>query len=133
MKKIALALVLTVSLAGCAQLQTLGTAFTLATKSVTNPVTKDDLYNIESGVSIAISALQAYKKSCVEGLADKNCRANISAIQVYTRQLPPLLTQLRGFVKNNDQINATVVYNQVVTLVTNFKTAAANAGVQLGS
>jgi hypothetical protein len=133
MKKLAFALVVAISLGGCAQLQTLGTAFTLATKSVTNPVTKDDLYNIESGISIALSALQAYKRSCVQGVADKNCRANISAIQVYTRQLPPLLAQLRSFVKNNDQVNATVVYNQVVTLVTNFKTAAANVGVQLGS
>ena len=60
------------------------------------------------------------------------CRANVAAIQQYTRQLPPLLAQLRSFVKDNDQINATLVYNQVVTLVANFKAAAKNVGVNVG-
>ena len=117
---------------GCSTLQNLETAASIATKSVTNPVTKDDLYKVESGVRIAFIALQTYKDSCAQGLVDKNCRSNIAAIQVYTRQLRPLLAQLRGFVRNNDQINATVVYNQIVTLVTNFKAAAKNVGINTG-
>jgi hypothetical protein len=36
----------------------------IVTKSYTNPVTKDDLYKVESGVSIAFTALNAYKDSC---------------------------------------------------------------------
>jgi hypothetical protein len=95
-------------------------------------VTKDDLYKVESGVQIAFTALNAYKQSCAQGLVDKNCRANVAAVQQYTRQLPPLLAQLRSFVKQNDQINATVVYNQIVTLVANFKTAASNVGINVG-
>lgn len=119
-------------LAGCSTFQNLGTAIELTTKSVANPVTKDDLYKVESGVQIAFTALNAYKKSCAEGLVDTNCRANVAAVQQYTRQLPPLLVQLRAFVRDNDTINATVVYNQVVTLVANFKTAARNVGVNVG-
>lgn len=132
MKKLLIAAVLAVGLAGCSTLQKLDTAFQLATHSITNPVTKDDLYKVESGVQIAFTALSAYKRSCAQGLVDKNCRANVAAVQQYTRQLPPLLAQLRSFVKTNDQINATVVYNQIVTLVGNFKTAATNVGINVG-
>ena len=134
MKKllIAAALVCAVTLGGCSTLQNLNTAIQLTTKSYTNPVTKDDLYKVESGVQIAFTALNAYKDSCAKGLVDKPCKANVAAIQVYTRQLPPLLSQLRSFVKNNDQINATVVYNQIVALIANFKQAAANVGINIG-
>ena len=134
MKKllIAASLACAVALGGCADLKNFGTAINLATHSITNPVTKDDLYKVESGVQIAFTALNAYKRSCAQGLVDKNCRANVAAVQQYTRQLPPLLAQLRGFVKNNDQINATVIYNQIVMLVANFKTAASNVGINVG-
>jgi hypothetical protein len=132
MKKLLIAAVLALGLVGCSTLQNLDTAFQLATRSITNPVTKDDLYKVESGVQIAFTALNAYKQSCSQGLVDKNCRANVAAVQQYTRQLPPLLAQLRSFVKTNDQINATVVYNQIVTLVANFKTAATNVGINVG-
>lgn len=131
---LALVVALPLGLGGCSTgaLQNFDTAFSLATKSITNPVTRDDLYKVESGVQIAFTALNAYKRSCAEGLVDANCRANVAAIQQYTRQLPPLLAQLRSFVKDNDQINAALVYNQVVTLVANFKTAARNVGVNVG-
>lgn len=135
MKKllIAAALAFGLSAGGCATIDQLVNTAQIVTKSYTNPVTKDDLYKVESGVSIAFTALNAYKDSCARGLADTNCKANVAAVQVYTRQLPPLLVQLRGFVKNNDQINAITVYNQVVALVTNFKTAAANVGINVGA
>jgi hypothetical protein len=129
---IAAALAFGLSAGGCATIDQLVNTAQIVTKSYTNPVTKDDLYKVESGVSIAFTALNAYKDSCARGLADTNCKANVAAVQVYTRQLPPLLVQLRGFVKNNDQINAITVYNQVVALVTNFKTAAANVGINVG-
>jgi hypothetical protein len=139
MKKTALVLTLALAipLGGCAEtmakLRNLGSVVSVATKTITNPVTPADLYNIESGFSIALSGLEAYKQSCIKGVAEVTCRDHIAAIQVYTRQLPPMLSQLRGFVRNNDQVNAVVVYNQVVTLINNFRTAAANVGVELGS
>ena len=46
--------------------------------------------------------------------------------------MTPLVAQLRGFVDNNDQINATVVYNQLTALYTNAKSIAAAAGVNVG-
>lgn len=135
MKKLLLAVIISsgIALGGCAQLSNLETGISLATKSITNPVTINDEYAIESSVRIGVAALAAYKKACAADAADKACRANVAAIQVYTRQMSPLLAQLRSFVKNNDQINATIIYNQLVTLYTNFKTAAVNVGVKVGA
>lgn len=133
MKKLALALVVAIGLSGCAQLQTISSAYDLATKSIQNPVTKDDLYRIEAGIQIAFTALATYKKACVEGLADSRCRDNVAAIQVYTRQVPPYLRQLRSFVKDNDQVNATVVYNQLSGILANIRNEAATRGVKTGA
>lgn len=132
MRKLLYVAMLGLSLTACAEVQKLETAFNFATKSVANPVTANDLYNIESGATIAIAVLGAYKKGCSMGTVDTNCRANVAKIQVYTRQLPPLLTQLRSFVKNNDQVNATVIYNNIVELIADFKSTATAAGINVG-
>lgn len=133
MRKIVLAAFLTLSLAGCATLDAVTTGISLATKSIANPVTKSEEAQVELALDTAVQALRVYKKACVAGSADKNCRANIAQIQAYTRQVPALVTQLRGFVDNNDQVNATVVYNQLTALYANVKNAAASLGVSLGS
>ena len=130
MKKI-IVLALTLSLGACAQLQAVGTGISLATKSISNPVTKTEEAQIELAMDSAIEALKTYKKACVAGSADVNCRANIAQIQVYTRQIKPLVIQLRNFVDNNDQVNATVIYNELTSLYANVKTIANNLGVKL--
>lgn len=132
MRKIVFALVITLGLGGCAQLQTALQVASLATKTIDNPVTTDDLYHVEQGVLIAFTALQTYKSSCAKGLVDVNCKTNVAAIQAYTRLIPPLLTQLRGFVKANDQINAGVIYNQITLLITNVRAEAAKRNVAIG-
>lgn len=136
MKKILLVAALALTLGGCASftktIEQVRTVVSVATKSYTNPVTKNDLYKIESGVALIVDGLNIYRSQCIKKLVDTNCRANIAAIQVYTRQLPPLLTQLRGFVKNNRQIDAIGVYNEVTALIANIKTAASRAGIKIG-
>lgn len=134
MKK--LVLLLALALGGCAAngtLGTIGTGLSLVTKSVTNPVTKSEEAQVELAIDAAVVALRGYKTACAQGTADKSCRANIAAIQRYTRQMPSLLVQLRGFVDNNNQLNAVVVYNQLVSLYANFKTSAANLGYNVGA
>jgi len=120
-------------LGGCAQMQAIGTGISLATKTIANPVTRDDEAKVELALDTAIQILKTYKTACIQGNADKNCKANIAQIQAYTRQVPPLVAQLRTFVDNNDQINASVVYNQLTALYVNVKSAAASLGVNLGS
>ena len=118
---------------GCSTLQNIGSGISLVTASVTNPVTPAREAEIEAAIDTAITALNGYRNACIQGTADKSCRVNIAAIQKYTRQMPPLISQLRSFVDNNDQINANVVYNQLLALYSNFKTTAANLGYNVGA
>lgn len=132
MKKFLIIVGLAFSVAGCAQLQAIDNGISLATASITNPVTKTKEAQIELAFDTGVQVLLTYKRACVAGSADVNCKANIRAIQVYTRQAGPMIAQLRSFVDNNDQVNAIVVYNQLTNLYVNFKTAAANVGVNVG-
>jgi len=118
---------------GCAQLQALSNAANLSTASVANPITMDKLFEIEASLKIAISALQTYKKACAANAADKVCRANVAAIQVYTRQFKPYFLQLRAFVRNNDQINAANTYQALVNIYNQAQATAVNLGVSIGS
>lgn len=133
MRKIVAVVMLAVALGGCAQLQTVGTGISLITKSVTNPVTENELYQIEASVSIVVKALVTYRRACIAGNADVNCRANIAAIQPYTKEVPIYLAQLRRFVRDNDQVNAATAYNTLTTLLTNAKSTAVRLGVNLGA
>jgi predicted small secreted protein len=131
MKRIVLLALLSPLLAGCITLQGLETGISLTTKSIANPVTKSQEAQVELVLDSAIEALKAYKQACATGAADKNCKANVAQIQAYTRQINPLMVQLRNFVDANDQINATVIYNQLTALYTNVKGAAASLGMNL--
>lgn len=128
MRKIILAIALTFTLGGCANLQ-------LLTQNYSNPITKETLYDVENGLIVAFAGLNVYKKSCRAGtlpVGQASCDATVGRIQVYTRQLRPLLAQLRTFVKQNDQVNARVVYMAITGLVAGFREEAARSNVVLG-
>jgi len=129
MKKLALALVVALGLSGCAQLSQVMQTGSLITQSYSNPVTRQHLYEAENAMIVAISGLQVYKKTCAQGVITGNCRATVGKIQVYTRKLPPLLTQVRAFVRNNDQVNAIVVFNEFVAVFQAMRQEAIANGV----
>lgn len=133
MRKILLALTLSVSVAGCAQLQAITAGVSLATKSIVNPVTPADEAAVEIALGGAVALLKTYKKACVDGTADKSCKVNIQQIQAYTTKIEPLITQLRKFVDENDQVDAAVVYNQLKDLYTTVQSTASQLGINLGS
>jgi hypothetical protein len=133
MRKIILAAILGLLLAGCATIKNIETAIELGTASVANPVTKDRLYQMESAVTIVFSGLKAWKQTCIQGLINADCKLQIATVQVYSRQIPTYLVQLRGFVKNNDQVNATVAFNAITSLIGTVKTQAAQNNVKIGS
>jgi hypothetical protein len=133
MKRIILALTLSLSLAGCATLEAVTNGISLATKTIANPVTKTEEAQVELALDSAVQILLTYKRACAQGSADKNCRANVAQIQAYTRQIPPLVSQLRTFVDNNDQINATVVYNQLTAIYANMRAASVSLGINVGA
>jgi uncharacterized lipoprotein YajG len=133
MRRILAFMAVVLMLGGCAQLQQLQNIAKFATATVTNPVTKEMEAQIELGFDTALQVLLAYRRACIAGTADKSCRRNIEVIQLYTRQAKPLIAQLRGFVDNNDQVNATVTYNQLVALYSNLKRSATEVGMNVGS
>lgn len=126
MRKLLTVTLIAVSLSGCAGLK-------LITSSAGNPVTPDVLYQVENTITVAFAGLNAYRRACVLNAVDLRCRENIRAIQPFTRKIPPLLTQLRTFVRVNDQVNAVVVYNELVQLVSNLKSLADAKGIQIGA
>jgi hypothetical protein len=115
----ALALVLCLLLGACAPGSIINALSPNAT--IANPVTRDMLYDVENGAIVVFAGLNVYKKSCVAGAIPPSCRDVIRKVQVYTRQIPPYLSELRKFVRSNDQINAAAVYNIVTGLIANAK------------
>ena len=132
MKKLLLILPLLLTLGACSTLQNIGTALSLGTSSIADPVTPTKLNQIESTITLVFAGLNTWKSSCAQGLIPAGCKVQIASVQVYTRQIPPYLTQLRAFVKSGDQINATSVFNNLMTLVTTIKSTAAGSGVTVG-
>lgn len=133
MRKLLSIVLVTLSLGGCAQLSAVSGGLSLVTKTIQNPVTTQELYQIEASLRILTEALLTYRRACIAGSADLRCRENIEAIQPYTRQIPGLLVELRSFVKNDDQINAVVVYNRLSNLYTTVKASAVQLGVPTGA
>lgn len=133
MRRIILAIMLSISLAGCATIQAVETAFQLGTASIANPVTKDRLNQVESAITLVFAGLEGWKRSCAQGLIPPDCKTQIGQVQVYTRQLPPFLALLRKYVKTNDQVNAAGVFNTIVDLVSTVKAQAAAGGVTIST
>lgn len=125
MKKIILALALAFGLGACSVTDGVN-ALSTAIVGTTNPVTKNDLYAFENSMIVAFAGLNAYKKSCIAGAADVNCRANVAKLQVYTRRIPAALATTRAFVRQNDTVNAQIAYTALKQLFADF-TAVATA------
>lgn len=133
MKRIILAITLSLSLGACAELQTLQNLAKFSTATINNPVTPAMEAQIELGFDTAVQLLLTYRRACIAGTADVNCRQNIEIIQPYTKQAKPLIARLRAFVDGNDQVNAVVAYNQLVGLYGSLKASAAAVGMNVGS
>lgn len=132
MKRILLASLLALSLGACGTLQNVGTAISVGTSSITNPVTPTRLNQMESAVTLVFAGLNTWRSSCVQGLIPPACKQQITDVQLYTKQIPPYLTQLRLFVKNNDQINAISAFNALTALISTIKSQAAAGGATVG-
>ncbi len=137
MRKIFLAVALsaTVALGGCAQVQEFISnaekVITIGTATVDNPITKKRLDQLELGLTVIFTGLNSWRTACIQNLIPASCDQQINAVQVYTRQLPPYLAQARKFVKNNDQVNARVVWNQMADIITIVKARAAAGGAPI--
>ena len=129
MKRIIIVLALSISLGGCQFFSKLQTFADLGTATISNPVTKDRLQKIEAGAVLVFTGLNAWRDACEAGSINESCKQQIRSVQIYSMQIPPYLKELRKFVRTNDQVNAIVVFNQIVDLVGIVKGKAAENGV----
>lgn len=132
MKKLLLVVPLLLTLGACSTLQGIGTALSVGTSSVADPVTPTRLNQLESAITLVFAGLNTWRSTCAQGLIPATCKAQITAVQVYTRRIPPYLAQLRAFVKSGDQINAVSVFNNIGTLIATIKSQAAAGGAPIG-
>lgn len=121
------------SLGGCASLaeSALSLPSGVLTQSVQNPITRDHLYRIENGLIVGVSALNSYKRLCDDGTLPASCIGVIQKLQAITRQARPVLRQLRRFVRQNDQVNAKVMFTTLQGLVAEFRGTATAAGISV--
>lgn len=129
MKKLLLALTLSLALAGCAQIQKFADVTSAIIVGVDNPIGKNELYALENSMIVAFAGLNAYRRTCLAGALPRSCREVIARLQVYTVRIPPALRTLRAFVRNNDQVNARIAYNTTRQLIDDLKGEAARSGV----
>ncbi len=132
MRKLALTILLALSLSGCAGQSVFNGGFSI-TAPITNPVTPTMLFQAESAAAAIFTGLNAYKRVCISKTIDQSCRSVIVKLQTYTRRLPPVLKSLRAFVKNNDQVNAITAFNAVRQLIIDFQNVAVSNGVTTAS
>ena len=127
MNRLALVLLLSLGLSGCAQFQT---ALDAATTPVTvTPAMEND---IESGFKVATSGLVAYRRLCIKKVIDpvtRNCRGVIETIQPYTRAAAAALVDLRTAIAANNQVNAIAAYKALQGLITTIQDQRQKAGV----
>ena len=127
MKRLAILLVVALSLGGCANLQT---AFQIATTPVT--VTPAMAQDVQEAAKVATSGLVAYRRLCIKKVIDpvtRNCRAVIVTIQPYTRAAAVAIVDLRQAVRENDQVTAIRAYIALQRIVANIQTERQKAGV----
>ncbi len=126
----AVAVSLSLLLASCSPptFEAIKTAISLGSASTTNPITPTRLNQMESAARVLFASLNAWRASCVQGVINQDCTQQIRTVQVYTLQIKPYLSQLRAFVKNNDQVNAVVVWNQLTDVIATVRSQASAAG-----
>jgi hypothetical protein len=132
MRKILLALVLILPLTGCSTLAEgiFGLPTGILTQSTQNPVTKKRLNEIESGMALAAVGLNKYRDNCLaRRISYPSCYDNLVILQPYVTRAKPLIKSLRRFVRNNDQVNARVIYDELVLLIADFRGKAVAMGV----
>lgn len=131
MKKMMLILPLALALGGCQTVGQLVDSVGNIVNPAPNVVTKQTLYDFENGMIIAFAGLNAYKKSCIAGAIPPSCRDTVVKLQGYTRQIPAVLSEVRGFVKNNDQVSALQYFAEAKTLLADFEAVATQNGIKV--
>ncbi len=106
------------------------------TASVQNPVTREMEAGVEATYQVAASSALAYARlrRCAAGeTASLTNRCStwpiVQKFKSINRIVFAQLKNLRGFLDNNDQVNAISAYNTIQTALASFKATAATSGI----
>lgn len=130
MRKLLLTTCLAFSLAGCGN-QSILTGGNCITCDIPNVITMDELYKAENGLIVVEVGMNTYKSLCREGVIPDSCEGILIKLKKYNKIGRTLLKSVRSFVKQNDQINAVIVFGQLKQLILQLQGEATAAGVQI--
>lgn len=118
MKKILLALVLSISLSGCAALA-----------QFRNPVDITTLAQIESSYALALTGAVAYHDACEKKIIVRTtCAPVVAKLQAADKKVQIALINARKFIKENPTVSAISVIELVKNAVTAFRQIAVESG-----
>lgn len=121
MRKLAILLVV-LTLGGCAGMpKSILEGGTSILTSTENPITRERLYQIEASLSLAASAAITYRRNCLANVLPQSCRAIVEKIRGYSGTARLMLTRLRTFVRQNDQVNAIKVFFEVQNVIADIR------------
>lgn len=122
----ALALACALSLGGCATFEKIiGAPSGLLTTTINNPIGRAELADVERGYQAAIGIANIYVELCrTRQISRLQCRPVVERIQSYVGQAHAALVSLRGFVRNNDTINAASALAAVRQAISDFRGSA---------
>ncbi len=130
MKKLASLFVVALLLSGCATpfgTFVTTTAQVLTNGGITNPITTQQIYNLEAAYGIAVSAAVAYRerprctKTALESLSNICARRSIVLkLQSADQKAQFALAQLKTFVTNNPTLDASDLFGLANTAVSAF-------------
>lgn len=117
MKRIILATVIALSVAGCAQ-------------KIPNPLGKSALDKIEAGYGASYVLLEGWRDQCAARQIPLSCRIQVPKAQEVARQAQATLIDARDLVDNHPEIDATTAIVKSRNLVARFKAILAQYGVK---
>lgn len=127
MKKLLIAIALSLSLAACG---TMGDGFQKVETTLQNTFTSDNYDTVTALYGSTLTALVTYRRLCIKKLVDVNCKANIVALQPYEAKAYNAYTTLRDFIKQNPTMDATALISLTKTVLISLANKQAELGVK---
>jgi len=123
MKKFLAICFLTIALGGCSTVQGL-------LNGEVNPIGTQSLAAVEASYGTALSVANGYKQACANGAITGSCRTVVVTMQNADRYAYAQILVARNFVKNNPNIDATVVISTAQAAVAAFQQVQSQNGVK---
>lgn len=132
-QKIFAVVLLAITLSACGTGSTLDTAFSVITKTITNPITSTDIYRVKNTYAAANQLVVDYRTYCWSQpyavlMADpvakpicQNRRPVVRAAQSYRAKASFSIGQADTFIRNNPTLNAATVVNAAWAAVTAYQ------------